>query len=424
MVFRTWLLCTFLVAAPVVAVAEAAPADEDTTKSESSADAQQEKEAGIAASEAAEKERGPIYSLLRDKQGPIFGIKWGGQIFVDAPLNNEPEGAQVTLRRAEVLFWKTFNPNWSAKLTLQYNGGEFNLSDNYLVYSGWHTGTATIGIFDPSFSLESMSSTAGLTFMERALPVFALSENKSGGAGLLKRTKKSILSAGLFFFSPRQDDVRHSGQALVARYVHSPIDFMGSKAVHLGGSFSYRINAQQDQTEFKSRPEISVADDYYVNTGVIEGTDKVLRIGLEASAVMGRLSWQAEALSARVERKGYKNVTFRGAYANVSWFLTNDSRNYDAGTGEFQPVVPNHPLFRGGKGAFEIAARVSYVDLTDQDIIGGKESNISLGFNWYLNAHFRVMSNLIKVLDVNRPGSEYDGLDPLIFAVRLQWTLL
>jgi phosphate-selective porin OprO/OprP len=209
----------------------------------------------------------------------------------------------------------------------------------------------------------------------------------------------------------------------VARYVHSPFKFLRSKAVHVGGSVSYRINAQQNQTEFKSRPEIGVVDDYYVNTGVIEGANKVLRLGLEASSVMGRFSWQAEALSARVERSDFQKVTFRGAYTFFSWFLTDDSRNYDAGSGLFLPVTPRNPLFKGGLGAFEIAARISYVDLTDQDIIGGQETNISLGFNWYLNEQFRVMTNLIKVLDVKRPGSEYDGLDPLILAIRLQWVM-
>jgi len=34
-----------------------------------------------------------------------------------------------------------------------------------------------------------------------------------------------------------------------------------------------------------------------------------------------------------------------------------------------------------------------------------------------------VMANVVKVLDVTRPGSEYDGQDPLIFALRAQWLM-
>jgi len=33
------------------------------------------------------------------------------------------------------------------------------------------------------------------------------------------------------------------------------------------------------------------------------------------------------------------------------------------------------------------------------------------------------MANLVKVLDVDRPGSEFDGQDPLIFGLRFQWVL-
>jgi phosphate-selective porin OprO/OprP len=67
--------------------------------------------------------------------------------------------------------------------------------------------------------------------------------------------------------------------------------------------------------------------------------------------------------------------------------------------------------------------RASYVDLTDQNVIGGREKNLSIGLNWYLNDRIRLMTNLIKVLDVDRPGSEYDGQSPLIFSLRAQWVL-
>lgn len=33
------------------------------------------------------------------------------------------------------------------------------------------------------------------------------------------------------------------------------------------------------------------------------------------------------------------------------------------------------------------------------------------------------MANVIKVLDIDRPGSEYDDLNPFIFALRGQWLI-
>jgi len=51
-------------------------------------------------SKLADEQAGPIHTLLVNKEFPLTGIKWGGQLFIDLPLNNEPEDAQITLRRA------------------------------------------------------------------------------------------------------------------------------------------------------------------------------------------------------------------------------------------------------------------------------------------------------------------------------------
>ena len=40
-----------------------------------------------------------INSLLIDREFPVLGGRWGWEMFVDAPLNGEPNGADLTLRR-------------------------------------------------------------------------------------------------------------------------------------------------------------------------------------------------------------------------------------------------------------------------------------------------------------------------------------
>jgi len=365
-----------------------------------------------------------IKSLLVDREMPRLGINWGANVIVDAPLNSEPDNAQITLRRAQLALWKGFGPDWWIRLTLLFDSdGKMEVDDNYVTYSGWETAFARLGVFTAPYSLENLSGLNSLTFMERALPVIALAEPKAAGIGILKRTPNSILSAALAFASPPQADVPQDGQALIMHYVHSPIDVLRSTSVHLGGSLSYRINADPNNTKFKAHPEVSVSDDYFVDTGVVTGADRMLRLGLEASSVMGPFSWQSEVLSTRVQRDGYDTAKFWGAYFYASWILTGESRNYNAGNGYFQPLRPSKSVRHGGWGAFEVAARASYVDLTNKDITGGEESNVSLGLNWYLNDQFRIMTNLIKVINVDRPGSEFDGEDPLIFALRVQWLL-
>lgn len=265
--------------------------------------------------------------------------------------------------------------------------------------------------------------------MERALPVESLSERRSAGIGVLTRTAESILSAALLLAGPDYQGQSKSGQALVLHYVHAPLErrkddsIFGGRRIWAGLSLSYRTNVSESETKFRSHPEIATTGDYFVDTGPIQGAEDVTRLGFEISRVGGPFSSQVEFLGTRVRRKGMESVDFSGGYLLASWFLTDDSRHYNPVKGAFLSVDPHSPLGDGGKGAFEIAARASYVDLNDRDIVGGEESNLSLGLNWYPTSNWRLMLNLIKVLDVKRPGSSYDGQNPLILSLRAQWYL-
>lgn len=369
----------------------------------------------------------PVRSLLVEKEMPLVGIRWGADVQFDVPLNHEPEDADPTLREAKFTFYRGFGRNWSGKVTANYNdAGQLEIGDSYLVYSGAGTYNVSAGIYKPAFSLESVSKRYGLTFMERALPVDALAERRSGGVSVLKRTADSILDVGIYLFSPDQEGQREKGQGVVLHYVHAPlwpdsdISWVG-RDVWAGVSFSYRHNADPDDTRFRSRPEVGITDDYFVDTGPISGADSIIRLGLEASKVAGPFSWQAELLATTVTREHQDDVAFLGGYGFASWFLTGESRNYDPATGRFLGVTPAASVGHGGWGAWELAARFSAVDLTDEDIVGGRQANLSAGINWYLNDHLRIQANLIKVLEVKRPGSEFDGLDPWIGALRLEW---
>ena len=372
----------------------------------------------------------PVRSLLVDQEMPVTGIRWGAQVQLDLPLNGEPAGAEPTFREARLVFYRGFGDEWSGKVTLNYdNAGKFEIGDSFLVYTGWKSVKATFGFFRPAYSLESTSKRTALTFMERALPVAALSERRSGGLSLTKRTPNSILDAGLFLYSPDDEGQQEKGQAIVLHYVHAPLDpnrqfrMRAGRDIWAGFSLSYRTNAEGPNTQFRSLPEVSVGDDYFVDTGTIDGASRILRMGLEANDVSGPFSWQAELLATKVMRSGAEDVLFTGGYVFASWFLTGESRNYNSATGTFVNISPNRPLLHGGWGAWELGLRASLVDLNDKDVVGGRQRDITLGLNWYLNDRFRVQANVIKVLDVDRPGSEFDGEDPWIAALRVQWNL-
>jgi phosphate-selective porin OprO and OprP len=106
-----------------------------------------------------------------------------------------------------------------------------------------------------------------------------------------------------------------------------------------------------------------------------------------------------------------------------SYFLTGESRNYQASKGTFSPVTPNRDFHfgEGGWGALELAFRFSYVDLNDAGVNGGREHNITGGLNWYLTQDTRLMFNCIRARVKDRDTSpSVDNSLSHIFQIRFQ----
>ena len=57
-----------------------------------------------------------------------------------------------------------------------------------------------------------------------------------------------------------------------------------------------------------------------------------------------------------------------------------------------------------GLGAWEVAARYSYIDLNDANIRGGIMQNATAGVNWYCNPYCKVVFNYIHSFVTDRSG--------------------
>ena len=265
-----------------------------------------------------------------------------------------------------------------------------------------------IGHFREPFGLESLMSANDLVFMERGLP-FAFVPFRNAGLQIAETVgeERVTWAAGLF----RETNDHAFGQsdgawAATARLTGVPwrtenLDHL----LHLGFSASRRA-PPADELQLKSKPEANMALDF-VDTTKLADVDSVTLLGAEAAVLLDRFSLQGEWVQAEVARgAGNDDATFSGWYALAAWTLTGEPRRYRVAEGVLQAPRPAKSLFNdgdddGGCGAWEVAARLSSIDLDDGAVAGGELGDVTLGLNWYPNRVTRVMVNWIHA-DLDR----------------------
>ena len=187
------------------------------------------------------------------------------------------------------------------------------------------------------------------------------------------------------------------------------------------------------QLRVRARPEITVDGQRLIDTGNLATAVNSRFLGGELAGVSGPFSIQSEFQQVWVSQgpgqgAGKVGLSFRGAYAMATYSLTGEPRRYDARTGVFTRFRP-HADFdprQGTWGAWEIAARISALDLNDHadlpatgGIAGGYQTNYSAGLNWYWSSFFRLQANYIRA-DVRRgTGSQSQGTKADIIGLRV-----
>ncbi|MCB9913891.1 MAG: porin [Planctomycetes bacterium] len=271
-----------------------------------------------------------------------------------------------------------------------------------------------VGHFKEPMGLEELTSSKYITFMERSLKN---NLDRGRNTGLMvhghNKAETMTFAAGVFRESDNfGKDTSNSGYAFTARVTGTPMaNEDHTSLIHLGASASYR-NHSDGSVRINPRPESHLAPKY-IDTGTI-AADSELVYGVEWASVHGPFSTQAEYAINDVDGvSGGASPAFASYYGQVSWFATGESRTYEAGEGAFGRVKPKNPWGNGGNGAWELAARYSTIDLNDDTVTGGEQTDITVGVNWYLSSFARTMFNYVNA-DVDGVGSAD------IFMIRFQ----
>jgi phosphate-selective porin OprO/OprP len=283
-------------------------------------------------------------------------------------------------------------------------------------------GNVRAGQWKQPFGLEVVSSFRYTTMMERSSTFQAFTPFRHIGIGFYDHTEDLKTTWAMSFFRTGQDQFGNSlstngGNGLSGRLTHLLWydDECGDNYLHVGGGY-YLNSPPRDLVRFRSAPELFVGEfaplpgtegtsgqalpgiflgtPFFVDTGILLDVDHVHTFGTEVLWVAGPLSLQAEGMAAMVDHAALPVDSLYGGYLTLGYFLTGEHRPYDRKAGAVDRVIPFEDFKRGGGyGAWELTARLSYIDLTEGAINGGDMENLTTGLNWYLNPYCKCVFN-------------------------------
>lgn len=313
-------------------------------------------------------------------------------------FTGQVDGRGFTSRVRRVYFGAqgTMPGGFTYRAEVDLSGNAVSWTDLYLSYDKGPF-TFTVGQHHPFTSMEQIQSDLFLSFNERASFIGAFNLERRVGVSATYNGKSLLASAGIF--TDDMGSLTNDGDKSVSfdgRVIWMPK--VGDTQFHLGGSAHYRKLgdfAATLGTRYRQRPYIATTDIRYIDTGVLTVFDET-HLGLEFAMNRGRMHVAGESAWLKVNRPGDADPTFFGGYAEIGFFLTNDSRSYKNSV--FDRTTPRRPVSSGGIGALELNLRYDRLDLTDANIGGGTQDGFGAGFVWNPTAYVRFMLNYMHLI--------------------------
>jgi phosphate-selective porin OprO/OprP len=330
-----------------------------------------------------------------------------------ANLNGDgPDGVDSDgeLRRAELVF-KGKGPgmwNW----VVGYDAKADKFLDVNVAYKFSGFTTLTVGQFKQPNSFEELSSTKNNDFVSKAMTTNLQGVARRLGISLATGGDNWTVTGSIF---DREMTRRlANGPGFGVRGTFAPVNEAGN-ILHLGLSFvDYKAedNLGEGRARFRVRPDADLAGARLVDSGLFVDADRIATLGGEVAWVHGPFKAQAEMMRTKVGRDAHADYSFDSWYVSGLWNLSGETWGYKNGV--VTTPLPENPA----AGMWQLGARYDHVDLNDDLVYGGKESNWTLGVNYYWRSNFKFMLNYVKV-DSERGAVPVQD-DPSIVEFRAQ----
>ena len=331
----------------------------------------------------------------------------------------------VNARRARLGVQGKFLGDWGYALIYDFggsndvggSGGAGGIENAFVSYNGVKDTHFTLGYIDVPYTLDEATSSNNIMFIEKSLAGDAATglagnDNRSAAGVSWNNDRAWVGIYGTGPTSGTTHTTTNSGVTGVQFGATGRATFQVLQtpeySFHIGADAEGLIKPPRNKSaggfgavSLADDPELRVDNTALISTGTIGTALNPVTgasvFGGEVAGGFGSFYAQAEYMHFNVSRQGLSDLGFDGGYVEGSYTLTGKSRKYAPGCGCYGGISPAHPFVLGSGywGAWEIAARYSVLSLNDQTIQGGKETNYTVGLNWYPNNNMRFMLNYI-----------------------------
>ncbi|HFB55572.1 MAG TPA: hypothetical protein ENJ46_06565, partial [Hellea balneolensis] len=261
-------------------------------------------------------------------------ILWDIADITETPINGLSRNINADEFRAARIGIEGQFDVFKYKAELDFAGNKTSYKDINVTWKG--PLAITVGQMKAGGSLEEITSSRHIAFMERGMATDAFGFDRRLGVNIAKSGKNYGVNAGIFgnSINGKKDD-KPSNTVWAARGYFTPVQEKGN-IVHLGASVRHTNNA-------------TGAPKHSARWGLHQATEKVKPVigsdaflfGFEAATVQGAFHAHAEYLTEDGDLGSAK-----GGFIQAGYFLTGESRKYKGG--KFDRTSPLKPLSQGG----------------------------------------------------------------------------
>ena len=362
----------------------------------------------------------------------------------ESPLTGDDPENRIFFRRTRIEMQGDVLDTMFYRFQIDFHDAEFGEYKD--VYIGWknlpHNHRVMIGNQKRPLGLDHLNSSRFNVFMERPLAVEAFNPDaRRVGIQAVTHTDDEDYSFfyGIFLGENTRTDGTYIGDSaqcsgnfrLVGNpwydetsggrgYFHWAIAGMLSKP---DGDVGPNVT-NRNEARFATRTEIR-SNLSWLDTRQIAGADWYEILAFESILNIGPLQITGEYFNTWVQRDDTTAGTgpdthFHGGYIYAHYMLTGEHIPYKRVAGTIDRLKPFENFFLvdnlcnncdsvgSGWGAWGIGARLSYLDVSDQDILGGVGTNFTIGLNWWWTAYSKLQVNYVYTdIDQHRPVNGY-----------------